>query len=264
MIHLLLILTVGGTDVSQEASENAAMFLLQHFKNSDHVTGADTKILKDNFGPFPARNAEKCCEIVQKLLNLLPHGALDSNKNSYSLNSKRYGHKLKVNIVDEEEFMLDDSDSDFEIDKGDRFVDKFKEQLTLDHAKQYTDMFNVQPARNSPEYKQEQETESSWLFNQCQVYFPGHESPETMATALYDVLISTKNDAEIQNELFELVGFDAFDFIGELLKRRKELTSSQHITSSMKSRNSSKKPLVASQVTIQVDRAFISYMIMHL
>ena len=250
MIHFMLILAVGGTDVSQEASENAAMFLLQHFKNSDHVTGADTKILKDNFGPFPARNAEKCCEIVQKLLNLLPHGALDSNKNSCSLNSKRYGHKLKINIADEEALMLDDSDSDFETDKGDKFVDKFKEQLSLDHSKQYT----VQPARNNSEvsYRQEQETESSWLFNQCQIYFPAHESPETMATALYDVLISTKNDAELQNELFELVGFEAFDFIGELLKRRKELVSSPDAVYNVRSRTSSKKPLVASQVTIQV------------
>ena len=256
-------LLVGGTDVSQEASENAAMFLLHHFKSSDQVTSVDTKILKDNFGPFPASSAEKCCEIVHRLLSFLPSGVLDRDKESHVTDAKRYGHTLKIKVVDEGSLFFDDSDSDHEGGKGDNFVNQFKEQLNIDQSKQYRDTRSLPHVKSSPvvEHKQEEASESSWLLNQCQKYFPDQESPETMATALYDVLISTKNDAEIQNELFELVGFEAFDFIGELLKRRKHLVSSQDTMNSVKFRNSGKKPLVPSQVTIQVG-AFILHLVM--
>ena len=258
-------LVVGGTDVSQEASENAAMFLLQHFQNSDQVTAVDTKILKSNFGPFPASNAEKCFEIVHKLLGLLPNGVLNKENDPSLLNAKRYGHKLKVNVVDEEGFNQDDSDSDSEAEKGDSFVNQFKEVMNLDQSKLSHDITNVPAKRNSSEATQNQEldTESSWLLNQCQIYFPGHESPETMATALYDVLISTRNDAELQNELFELVGFEAFDFIGELLKRRSKLISLQDTIGAGKFRDLSKKPHFASQVTIQVRHASNCYIMLN-
>ena len=251
----LFISIVGGTDVSQEASETAAMFLLQHFKNTVEVTAVDTKILKNNFGPFPASAAAKCCETVQKLVKIFPDGVLDNEKETSEVKTKRYGSKLKINVADEEMMISDESDSDYEPDKADQFVDQFKEQLNLNQTKGSNDVVNMQNLRMSSgtNHKPDSQVESSWLLNQCQIYFPGHESPETMATALYDVLISNGNDAEIQNELFELVGFDAFDFIGELLKRRKELVSTQDTRESgVKLKSSSKKPLIASQVTIQV------------
>ena len=257
-------LVVGGTDVSQEASENAAMFLIHHFQNSDQVTAVDTKILKSNFGPFPASNAEKCFEIVHKLLGLLPNGVLNKENDSSLLNAKRYGHKLKVNVEDEDGFNQDDSDSDSETEKGDSFVTQFKEVMNLDQSKSCNIAANIPSSRNSSEatHNQDLDTESSWLLNQCQIYFPGHESPETMATALYDVLISTRNDAELQNELFELVGFEAFDFIGELLKRRSELVSLQNTIGAGKFRDLSKKPHFASQVTIQVRPTSTYYIIL--
>lgn len=238
----------------QEASENAAVFLLQHFENSQSVTAVDTKILKSNFGPFPASIAVKSCEIVQKLLELLPDGALIKDKNSSLNKSKRYGHKLKVSVAEERQGMIsDNSDSEWEEDKGDHFLSQFKEQLHLDQSKRPTDSFSAPSTKGTKErFKEERQTESSWLLNQCQAYFPNHESPEAMATALYDVLISSKNDAEIQNELFELVGFEAIDLIGQLLKKRKELVGSHDNRSDVKYKTSSKKPSVTSQVTIQV------------
>lgn len=214
------------------------------------MTAVDTKILKNNFGPFPAKVAVQCCETVQKIIKLFPADILDNEKDATLLKAKRYGCKMKINIADDKESEnFDDSDSEYETDKGDHFATQFKEQLNLDQAKR---MQIVPSGRGKTEAKPQIESESTWLLDQCQVYFPHHDSPETMATALYDVLISNKNDAEIQNELFELVGFDAIDLIGQLLKKRKDLVSLQNTDGALKFKSSQRKPLIASQVTIQV------------
>eukprot|EP00795_Rhopilema_esculentum_P017649 gene17649-9293_t len=245
---------VGGTDISPGASESAAIFLFQHFKNSDDVSAVDTKILKDRFGPFPATIATQCCKTVQKILNLVPEDAFALSKSESNKEQKRYGHSFKLDFKYENDTNFEDTDSEAENDVADKFMNQFMEQLSLDQVKP----FNENPLVGSSSTNTSYEDETSWLLNQCQRYFPSHDSPENMASALYDVLISDKNDAEIQNELFELVGFEAIDLIGQLLKRRKEIATGEgnvhRPRNDRKWKNEAKRPAVASQVTIQSEQ----------
>ena len=244
--------------MTQEASESAAIFLFLHFKDSHQVTSVDTKILKNTFGPFPSSAASNSCEIVQKLVRLLPEDAFEKLEGKTGPKRKRYGHKLKIDVEDTSSVPVEESDSDDDIDKGETFLNQFKEQLAIDQTKRGNEL-NIPVSRNKqPSNQNTVNDDTSWLLNQCQKYFPNQDSPETMATALYDVLSSKKNDAEIQNELFELVGFEAIDLIGQLLKRRKELVSGGEMTNGFGGdqgifwKKNVKKPFVGSQVTIQV------------
>ena len=47
-----------------------------------------------------------------------------------------------------------------------------------------------------------------------------------MSSTLEEMLLSPKSDDALQNDLFELLGFDKFEFIQTLLQNRKEIVSS--------------------------------------
>ena len=106
---------------------------------------------------------------------------------------------------------------------------------------------------------------TSWLYEQCK----GHlkQSPRTfdasdLTSAVFEILSSNKTNDSVQNELFALMGFEAFDVVQRILENRKlviqvakiplenEFDSSkyQNIDPTWKLH----KPIPRSQVTIQV------------
>ena len=67
------------------------------------------------------------------------------------------------------------------------------------------------------------EINGSWLRNQCEHYFSDSSSGVSvldLCSALFDILSSDRDNAAIQNDLFELLGFDRFEFIEALLANR--------------------------------------------
>ena len=62
------------------------------------------------------------------------------------------------------------------------------------------------------------EINGSWLRNQCEHYFG--ESSSDLCSALFDILSSDRDNEAIQNEIFDLLGFDRFEFIQTLLANR--------------------------------------------
>lgn len=58
-----------------------------------------------------------------------------------------------------------------------------------------------------------------WLRSQIEPLFPP-EAVQDMTLAVYEMLESSKSDDQLQNELFELLGFDRFDLIQQVLQAR--------------------------------------------
>lgn len=54
-----------------------------------------------------------------------------------------------------------------------------------------------------------------------------HDRPHTLVTCAgaYEALASAKSDEALQNDLFELIGFDHFDLIQRLLLRRDDIVA---------------------------------------
>lgn len=79
-----------------------------------------------------------------------------------------------------------------------------------------------------------------------------------LTSAVFEILNSTKTNDEIQNELFELLGFDAFDLILQILEHRNDIITAAIQTSNFDSEyqhidplRKVNKPLPGQQVTIQ-------------
>ena len=51
-------------------------------------------------------------------------------------------------------------------------------------------------------------------------------STQEMSSTLEETLLSSKSDEALQNELFDLLGFDKFEFIQTLLQHRSEIVAS--------------------------------------
>ncbi|OTB06369.1 hypothetical protein M426DRAFT_319104 [Hypoxylon sp. CI-4A] len=69
---------------------------------------------------------------------------------------------------------------------------------------------------------------STWFSEQCSVIAAKKNglASDVFQTQILDILGSQRSEDELQSQLADLIGFDDFDFIIELLSRRHEITSS--------------------------------------
>lgn len=207
-----------GKDSSGEAVESATVFVFTTLKDASHIGKGESAKLKSVFGAFPASAATKACHIIQNIILLLPEECLavinKRNEEKHEEPLKEFGSDIKFAAFKSKVISLDDamlSDSEDE---------------------------NVETQIDSPTIKDEQipskdtssggannkdEIDGSWLRNQCEHYFGDSNSGLSvldLCSALFDILSSDRDNAAIQNDLFELLGFDRFEFIQTLLANR--------------------------------------------
>ena len=248
--------------------EESSAFLFDSLKGAKKITSLESVKLKQMFGPFPASLATKAFDCVLQLSNILSKNSVE-NSNSVESNQKYFGHNIKLDFdyLDlnfEELYEKCEKDSKI-VASADSFVQQFQDKLILHQ--------NVDLQKSTCQNN----LSASWLEQQCESYVktnPGSICSTDLASAIFEILVSPKSNDEIQNELFDLVGFDAFDLILSLLEKRQEIINVglekkkevgigidraefQYIDPTRKLR----KPLVGSQVTIQVTCFFIFSMI---
>lgn len=213
-MHFFLV----GKDSSGEAVESASVFVFITLKDSSHIGKGESAKLKSAFGAFPASSATKACHIIQSIILLLPEECLAViNKRSIEKNEeplKEFGSDIKFAPFKSKVITLDDallSDSEDENVENQMGFPAIKEEQI--------------PSKDMPggEANSKDEINGSWLRNQCEHYFSDSSSGVSvldLCSALFDILSSERDNAAIQNDLFELLGFDRFEFIETLLANR--------------------------------------------
>lgn len=209
---------VVGKDSSGEAVESASVFVFTTLKEADHIGKDESTKLKNFFGAFPASSATKACHIVQNITSLLPEGCLAViNKRSEEKHDeplKEFGSDIKFAPLKEKDLSFDDellSDSEDEDVEYKIGFSSIKDEPA--------------PAGDRPSEatNNKDDINGSWLRDQCELYFADSSSGVSvldLCSALFDILASDKDNAALQNELFELLGFDRFEFIETLLANR--------------------------------------------
>lgn len=221
--------------------------------------------LRQTFGPYSASIATKAFECVQDFVALLDDDLIkEENEEEGSSKSKKtyFGQKSKVNIGFEnknfDELFSEYSDANDTNIQADNFVELFKDKLNVNSSKQQLE----DNTKNNSQPQASNGFSSSWLFNQCEK----HLSQQTdsalnitdLTSAVFEILNSTRSNDEIQNDMFDLLGFDAFDLILKILEHRNDIIQAamqsnnenleyQHIDPSRKM----VKPVPGQQVTIQ-------------
>ena len=200
--------------------ESASVFVFTTLKEVDHIGKDESIKLKDFFGAFPASSATKACHIVKSINSLLPEQCLAAinkrNEGRQDESSKEFGSDIKFAPLKKKDLSCDD---DLISDSEDEDVEQ---------------KISFPSIREEPTHLRENETGSdvaddnsgingSWLRDQCEVYFADSSSGLSvldLCSAVFDILASDRDNAALQNELFELLGFDRFEFIQTLLANR--------------------------------------------
>lgn len=199
--------------------EGATVLIFTTLKHTDLIGNDETKKLKEVFGAFPASAATRACHIVKNLISLLSEDSLaiieKRIEGKRDEPTKEFGSDIKFTPFQPRDFSLDDdllSDSDDEeVEHKISFVPPREELVSGKETVQTA-------AMNGNE-----DISSSWLREQCELYFADSSSGLSvldLCSAVFDILASDRDNAALQNELFELLGFDRFEFIQTLLADR--------------------------------------------
>ena len=199
--------------------ESASVFIFVTLKETDHIGKNESTKLRNFFGAFPASSATKACHIVHSLISLLSENCLAIiNKRSQEKQEepvREFGSDIKFSPLQKKDLSLDEAllsdseDEDAYVNSGFASV---KEEPTVLRDKPSSEAANKKDDING-----------SWLRDQCEMYFANSSSGVSvldLCSAIFEILASDKDNAAIQNDLFELLGFDRFEFIQTLLADR--------------------------------------------
>lgn len=209
---------LAGKDSSVEVVESASVLIFTIFKDVNHIGKDESAKLKSLFGAFPASAATKACHIVQNIILLLPEDCL-------AVINKRCEGKHEEPL---KEFGSDIEFAPF-MSKVVSPDDELFSESEDETVQNQTDFWNSKEGENlsnmalSEEVNGNSDINGSWLRNQCELYFGNNStglSVLDLCSALFDILSSDRDNAAIQNDLFELLGFDRFEFIQTLLADR--------------------------------------------
>ncbi|XP_072018769.1 LOW QUALITY PROTEIN: activating signal cointegrator 1 complex subunit 3-like [Amphiura filiformis] len=256
VIHLAR--EIVGSDASVELVESTAVVLFEIFQGADKVGQKETAKLRAAIGPFPATSVSKVFTVIQNTVKHIPAESLEQIFAQNGANHVEFGSSIHFSF--EQRTLVSDEDIDSE--SGDEnYSFNFEYDGSASAARDDAAIPEVGSVGGAS-----QEWDLSWLRRQVQTHFgeAGTQqlglSIEALCSKLINDLVSDKTNDELQNELFELLGFDCFEMIGELLANRIELVAAarhlevSHRVSENKKDRQAPRPAYGSQVTIQSEQ----------
>jgi activating signal cointegrator complex subunit 3 len=251
-----------GESVSPKITQSSAVFLFRLLHHTQHLTKDQSLKIKQTFGPFPAAKVSQAHSTIQHLHRLLPDpdSSLHDVIHQAEHKNNEFGVKIKFSFESmDKDLLIGDQGKEVEEEIG------FRDTLTPDAVSMAIKM--SMEGQGNDKVKEEEKSKSTntdgmWLRRCCEKHFrdvgKNGLTVTDMHSALFKVLSSGRGNDAIQNELFDLVGFDNFDLIQELLARREEIVAStvnlspyDHDPPQLLTKPLQKSPHIASQVTVQ-------------
>ncbi|XP_061176706.1 activating signal cointegrator 1 complex subunit 3-like [Saccostrea echinata] len=211
--------SIVGSEADLETIEGSAAFLFELLKSVNIVGKKESTKLRQIFGPFPASAASNACSLINKIVSWLPENTLDSLGNQDRQEAdgeasvKEFGMNIKF-VGQSRDSYFEDEDFSSDSDEGER------RELDLKYVA--SPHKPIAAKRESPD---KERYDASWLQREVTQYFPGEEnylgmSREDLCSTIFDVLTASNSDEELQNNLFELLGFDRFELIQSLIQNK--------------------------------------------
>ncbi|KAI5644855.1 sec63 brl domain-containing protein [Phthorimaea operculella] len=207
-------------DHADDVTEEAAVMTLRMLLDQQVVMVKDLSRLRQTFGEVTSATANKICTIVKQIAE-----ELSDNAKNYIMEetlgtqeeSQLWGGNIQYYYIPYKPIKRPlpkltkkpATASQFVVD----FSMKYKEP-----KESHPPAKPAQPAEIKPYTKR-------WLEKKMRQLFPGDDCTDYFESVL-NFLHSSQSNEEMQNELFELLGFDKIDFIQELLVHRQEIVTS--------------------------------------
>lgn len=231
---------LAGKDVSSEVNKSTAIFLFKLLRKPSFVSKNELSKIAEMFGSCERCLVDEAYKLVQLLLSNIPEDVLNKELERLSKNEilSTFGDGIKFAFPIPAEFEEDLSlfDSDNEEDKP-----KFSLKVDAEAFKSKAESVKVaQENREDFSNNVELAGDWNWLKQRCDFYFGNsgeHLNSLDMCSVIFDLLSSSRGNQEMQNELFELLGFDRFEFIEELLANRENVVTGARAVDPVTSRN---------------------------
>ncbi|XP_071801677.1 activating signal cointegrator 1 complex subunit 3-like [Asterias amurensis] len=247
-----------GSDAPTGLVESTAVFLFTKLKDCEEFTFNEASQLHSTIGPFPNTDGEDAHRTIQSLVKLLPPGVLENVEKLQKLEeSEEFGRHIHFSHEPRSlEFAEGSSASE---DDEYEPVLKFGYDAT---APSQSTAFNKQ-SKSAPSANAKAMS-LGWLKKQIEGQYGQGSSPlgmsvDSLCSKLLGDLTSGKSNDELQNQLFELLGFECFELIEQLLTNRAKLVQaashnqmSQIITDGKRERQA--RPVYGCQVVIQSEQ----------
>lgn len=209
---------ISGDDESSAVIDDSAIFMFRFFLDVSIVMVRHLTELKVIFGKITSQHANKICSVVCDLKALLSveliqviRDEVKDEKNGKETPGKhqkqRWGNNIKINLpkgIESDEQAVNMLQS-FNVPEIEGDKDENGGGTSTSFSMRYEDIKTAEP---KPTYNR------AWLL--------AHVSNEVVESLL-SVLKSKKSNAELQNELIELLGFDKFEILENILEHRQEI-----------------------------------------
>ncbi|XP_071491238.1 activating signal cointegrator 1 complex subunit 3-like [Diadema antillarum] len=251
---------IAGADATPEAVEATAVFLCRTLHNAVNIGRTESEAVSSSVGPH---STEHLVKVHGEILRLLQHVPKDVTEALFEPdrpeeNPKEFGHSITFSYDDR----TIDVDGFDDVQVEPTAVPEREIRFThSSHSSNSTNNAKVGPAKGQADSK------LAWLEEEVgkTLCREGSNSLGLTTDALCQKLLveltSAKTNDELQTDLFDLLGFDCFELIGQLLTNRKDIVTEATQTNlariaaeGRKERLSNQKPTYATQVTIQSER----------
>ncbi|XP_078001399.1 activating signal cointegrator 1 complex subunit 3-like [Glandiceps talaboti] len=245
--------SIVGSDADPETVDSASVFLVLTLKDAEKVGHAETKILKKTLGPFSASAVSKACDIVQSIVRYIPDDIINELGKNEEDQTSEFGKSIHFSF---DTFHLANKAGD---DESSSDSDDEYHEFTMSYAGQNKEEETVTNS-NHVNTAAASQVSSNWLLQEVSKYHSAETdmSVENWCERIFDMLGSSKTSDELQNDLFDLLGFDRFELIEKLLSNREKVIQAA-LNGGPKSKSGKKtssnnvmtRPKYGAQVTIQ-------------
>ena len=217
-----------GKDASSEVTNSTVIFLFELLREPGSVSRNELSKIAETFGPCDRSLVEKAHKLTQLLLSNIPEDELNRKlqRSTKYENGPGFGGEIKFSFPEPMEFEDDLTlfDTELEDEKP-----KFSLKFTTESSTATTKNVPQENRENCASPTNVNELgDVNWLRQRCDFYFGSageNLNSADMCSVIFDLLSSPRGDQEMQNELFELLGFDRFEFIEELLANREKVVT---------------------------------------
>uniref|UniRef100_A0A2Z5TZE8 U5 small nuclear ribonucleoprotein 200 kDa helicase n=1 Tax=Reticulitermes speratus TaxID=60591 RepID=A0A2Z5TZE8_9NEOP len=249
-----------GGEHSKETVDETAVFLFRLFLCESLVLQKHLLMLKQMFGSVSSNTAHKVWKCVSHIASQLPDKCIEyvkSGRCSQNGPQKQFGRNIKFIFQQPQPSY---PCTGFLVDLG---VTAGSEILK-DFSMKYDDISALVVTKESikKNHSKKNGFGKSWLEKELQKYYEGSNPPglssDEFAETVVTMLNSGRSNDELQNELFDLLGFDRFQLIQSLLEHRSDIIYSASIAEkkllASQSAPDQRRPNYGCQVVVQSEQ----------
>ncbi|XP_049885974.1 activating signal cointegrator 1 complex subunit 3 isoform X2 [Pectinophora gossypiella] len=206
-------------DQPDDIIEDATMMMLRMLLDRRYVMKQDLSEMRLAFGEVKTATADKICEVVLKISRVMSEETKEYIKTEI-IESNKDKQKLWGENMTYAYFPYKYVERPFEQLISDPITES---KFLKDFSMKYQDKKEKKPETKPVPATSSSKFGKTWLEKQMAKLFPNSTDKGYYMQSLLYMIHSKKSNEELQNEVFELLGFDKIEFIQDLLMHREEI-----------------------------------------